>query len=111
MNEGMELRKKFVSQYSSNTECGTHDDTGQSQCSPTRTPPLPTTTITTPTLVAEFGAFGVSVEKEVEESLQGVPVVGAVVVVLVVVVGVVVVVVCEQENGKGDTGRIKILTV
>ena len=107
MNEGMELRKKFVSQYSSNTECGTHDDTGQSQCSPTRTPPLPTTTITTPTLVAEFGAFGESVEK-VEESLQGV-----VVVVVVVVVGlvVVVVVVCEQENGKGDTDRIKILTV
>lgn len=104
MNEGMELRKKFVSQYSSNAECGTHDDTGQSQCSPTRTPPLPTTIITTPTLVAEFEAFGVSVEKEVEESLQGV-------VVVLVVVGVVVVVVCEQENGKGDTDRIKILTV
>lgn len=109
MNEGMELRKKFVSLYSSNTECGTHDDTGQSQCSPTRTPPLPKTTITTPTLVAEFGAFGESVEKAVEESLQGV----VVVVVLVgVVVGLVVVeVVCEQENGKGDTDRIKILTV
>ena len=104
MNEGMELRKKFVSQYSSNTECGTHDDTGQSQCSPTRTPPLPTTTITTPTLVAEFGAFGESVE----ESPQGVVVV---VLVVVVVELVVVVVVCEQENGKGDTDRIKILTV
>lgn len=106
MNEGMELRKKFVSQYSSNTECGTHDDTGQSQCSPTRTPPLPATIITTPTLVAEFEAFGVSVEREVEESLQGVAVV-----VVLVVVGVVVGVVCEQENGKGDTDRIKILTV
>lgn len=102
----MELREKFVSQYSSSTECGTHDDTGQSQYSPIRTPSPTPTTIATPTLVAEFGAFGVLVENEVEESLQGV-----VVVVVVGVVVVVVVVVCAQENGKGDSNRIKILTV